>query len=511
MSGFEKLSTNKVSGGFIDKYKFKSHSLGGLETQINVYTPPNTHANAKAPVLYFLSGLTCTEDNAAQKGGFFDEASKQGIALVFPDTRCVFSGVGVWCLVSFVLLLETLKALKALLSLPTLITHTALHSPRGAGVPGENDAYDFGTGAGFYVDATTAGYSEHYNMYTYITKELPVKLKEIGLPIDTTNASISGHSMGGHGAVTAYLREWGAYKSASGFSAILNPTACPWGEKAFKGYFGDVDAGKQHDSTHLIGQMKGRDVKILLTQGSADNFYSQGQLLPENFVSAAQESGLGAGVRYTLEEGYDHSYFFISTFAAEHRSVEATPVHFLWVGWIVLAPRNNQNRANMYPQYSTTTALMSSLMAIQSRLVCGIRLVKRTTIGSDRFLIHRLVLTDVFLIAFSIASPTSLENVKYKWIPELKHHAPNVPIILVATKVDLRNDRLTIQRLADRGMNPISWSEGSKLAKEIGAVRYLECSAKSQLGLKAVFDEAIRIVLIPPARHSKKNKGCVIA
>lgn len=149
---------------------------------------------------------------------------------------------------------------------PTLITHTALHSPRGAGAPGENDAYDFGTGAGFYVDATTAGYSEHYNMYTYITKELPVKLKEIGLPIDTTNASISGHSMGGHGAVTAYLREWGAYKSASGFSAILNPTACPWGEKAFKGYFGDVDAGKQHDSTHLIGQMKGRDVKILLTQ-----------------------------------------------------------------------------------------------------------------------------------------------------------------------------------------------------------------------------------------------------
>ncbi|TIB68125.1 hypothetical protein E3P77_01345 [Wallemia ichthyophaga] len=444
MSGFEKLSTNKVSGGFIDKYKFKSHSLGGLETQINVYTPPNTHANAKAPVLYFLSGLTCTEDNAV---GVPRYEGTQGT----PAT-------------------------------PTLITHTALHSPRGAGAPGENDAYDFGTGAGFYVDATTAGYSEHYNMYTYITKELPGKLKEIGLPIDTTNASISGHSMGGHGAVTAYLREWGAYKSASGFSAILNPTACPWGEKAFKGYFGDVDAGKQHDSTHLIGQMKGRDVKILLTQGSADNFYSQGQLLPENFVSAAQESGLGAGVRYTLEEGYDHSYFFISTFAAEHGEYVPT----------------------VFDNYSANVIVDGDPITLGLWDTAGQE-------DYDRLRPLSYPQTDVFLIAFSIASPTSLENVKYKWIPELKHHAPNVPIILVATKVDLRNDRLTIQRLADRGMNPISWSEGSKLAKEIGAVRYLECSAKSQLGLKAVFDEAIRIVLIPPARHSKKNKGCVIA
>lgn len=145
-------------------------------------------------------------------------------------------------------------------------TLTSENSPRGANALGENDSYDFGTGAGFYVDAVTQDYSKHYNMYTYITKELPAKLKESGLPIDTSKASISGHSMGGHGAVTIYLREWGTYKSASGFSAILNPTTCPWGEKAFKGYLGDVDAGKAHDATYLIKQAKGKDVKILLTQ-----------------------------------------------------------------------------------------------------------------------------------------------------------------------------------------------------------------------------------------------------
>ncbi|TIB78836.1 hypothetical protein E3Q23_00649 [Wallemia mellicola] len=455
MSNFEKLSSNKVNGGWLDKYKFKSDSLGGLDTQINVYLPPNAK---NAPVLYYLSGLTCTEDNAAQKGAFFEEAAKQGIALVFPDT-----------------------------------------SPRGAGAPGEDDSYDFGTGAGFYVDATTPEFSKHYNMYTYITKELPGKLKLSGLPLDVDNASISGHSMGGHGAITIYLREFGKYKSASGFSAILNPTACPWGEKAFNGYFGSLDAGKEHDATHLIKQAQGKDPKILLVQGSGDNFYKQGQLLPENFVSAAKEAGIN--VDYRLEDGYDHSYYFISTFAPEHVRFHAKGITF-----------NNARRSIYEGEYVPTVFDNYSANVI----VDGdpITLGLWDTAGQedyDRLRPLSYPQTDVFLIAFSIASPTSLENVKYKWVPELKHHAPNVPIILVATKVDLRNDRLTIQRLADRGMNPISWSEGSKLAKEISAVRYLECSAKSQLGLKAVFDEAIRVVLMPPARHSKKNKGCVIA
>ncbi|TIA93615.1 hypothetical protein E3P99_00032 [Wallemia hederae] len=473
MSGMEKVSSNKVNGGSLTKYKFSSQSLGGLSTQINVFTPPNA---TNAPVLYFLSGLTCTEDNAAQKGNFFAEASKQGVALVFPDT-----------------------------------------SPRGADAPGENDAYDFGTGAGFYVDATTDGYSKHYQMYTYITKELPSVLRASGLGLDVDNASISGHSMGGHGAVTIYLRESGQYKSASGFSAILNPTACPWGEKAFKGYLGGVEAGKAHDATHLIAQSKGKDVKILLTQGSADNFYTQGQLLPEKFVDAARSAGYGENsVKYTLEEGYDHSYFFISTFAAEHPyATTHTPLRCVVVGdgavgktCLLISYTTNAFPGEYVPtvfdNYSANVIVDGDPITLGLWDTAGQE-------DYDRLRPLSYPQTDVFLIAFSIASPTSLENVKYKWVPELKHHAPNVPIILVATKVDLRNDRLTIQRLADRGMNPISWSEGSKLAKDIGAVRYLECSAKSQLGLKAVFDEAIRVVLIPPARHSKKNKGCVIA
>ena len=139
-------------------------------------------------------------------------------------------------------------------------------SPRGANAEGENDSYDFGTGAGFYVDATTERFSKHYNMYTYITNELPSKLKQSGLPLNVDNASIMGHSMGGHGALTIYLREFGKYKSCSGFSSILNPTQCPWGQKAFNGYLGNVEAGLDHDSTELIKKSKGKDVKILLVQ-----------------------------------------------------------------------------------------------------------------------------------------------------------------------------------------------------------------------------------------------------
>lgn len=271
-------SENKVFDGVLTKYAFTSSALGGLETKVNVYVPPKASASAKAPVLYFLSGLTCTEDNAAQKGSFFEAAAKEGIALVFPDT-----------------------------------------SPRGAGIEGEDESYDFGTGAGFYLNATKAPWSKNYHMYDFVTRELPQKLKESDIPLDHARTSITGHSMGGHGALIIYLRELGTYRSASAFSPICHPTACPWGEKAFNGYLeGGVEAGKAYDATELLGNLDASaKVDIYVDCGLADNFYKQNQLQPEALVEAAKKSNKSS-VEVHLREGYDHSYFFISTFGPEH-------------------------------------------------------------------------------------------------------------------------------------------------------------------------------------------------
>ncbi|GAC96021.1 alpha/beta hydrolase [Pseudozyma hubeiensis SY62] len=267
-------SANKVCNGTLTKYTFTSSSLGSLETSINVFLPSSATSTSPKPVLYFLSGLTCTEDNAAQKGGFFSAAEAEGIALVFPDT-----------------------------------------SPRGAGIEGEDESYDFGTGAGFYLNATKSPWDKHYKMYEFITSELPSKLSD--LPIDTKKASIFGHSMGGHGALTLYLKNRDLYRSASAFSPICNPTACPWGEKAFNGYLkGGVEEGKQYDATLLLKEAKD-GVKILVDSGTADDFYKQGQLLPENFEKVAKDKGF-KDVQVRLQDGYDHSYYFISTFAGEH-------------------------------------------------------------------------------------------------------------------------------------------------------------------------------------------------
>ncbi|CDU22336.1 probable esterase D [Sporisorium scitamineum] len=273
---FTKKSTNKVSNGTLTKYVFTSPTLGSLETAINVFLPSTALSGTKVPVLYYLSGLTCTEDNAAQKGGFFNAAETSQIALVFPDT-----------------------------------------SPRGAGVAGEDETYDFGTGAGFYLNATKEPWSEAYNMYDYIVKELPAKLKENGLPIDTRKASITGHSMGGHGALTLYLKNRNLYRSASAFSPICNPTACEWGKKAFQGYLkGGVEEGKQYDATLLLEQADD-EPRILIDSGTADDFYKQGQLLPENLDKVARNKGF-AEVQIRLQDGYDHSYYFVSTFAEDH-------------------------------------------------------------------------------------------------------------------------------------------------------------------------------------------------
>ncbi|KAJ1022285.1 hypothetical protein NDA13_005196 [Ustilago tritici] len=275
---FNRKPSNKVSGGSLTKYSFTSSSLGSLETNINVFLPSSAAKDGKkVPVLYYLSGLSCTEDNAAQKGGFFNAAEKAQIALVLPDT-----------------------------------------SPRGANVDGEDESYDFGSGAGFYLNATKEPWSKAYNMYDYVVKELPKKLEENNLPIDTSRASIFGHSMGGHGALTLYLKNRSQYRSASAFSPICNPTASPWGKKAFQGYLTNgLSEGEQYDATLLLKQTWDQP-NILIDSGTADDFYKQGQLLPENFQKAAQEKGFDKGVEIRLQDGYDHSYYFISTFAEDH-------------------------------------------------------------------------------------------------------------------------------------------------------------------------------------------------
>ncbi|GAA5981115.1 hypothetical protein JCM5350_007160 [Sporobolomyces pararoseus] len=281
----EQVSQNYSFGGVIRKYKISSSkSLGGLESQFNVFLPRQAieGKETKVPVLYYLAGLTCNEDTGAQKGGFLRDAAEQGIALVFPDT-----------------------------------------SPRGAGIEGEDKDWDFGTGAGFYLNATNDKYSKHYNMYDFIVRELPDYLKD--LPLDLSRSSIMGHSMGGHGALSLYLKNLNSsnpYRSASAFAPIANSTKAPWGEKAFGGYLkGGVEEGKEYDATELLKkeEVKGKDLKIFIDVGLGDQFYQQKQLLPENFIKARDEAGFSKDqVRVNLHENYDHSYWFISTFGPSH-------------------------------------------------------------------------------------------------------------------------------------------------------------------------------------------------
>ncbi|CCL98513.1 uncharacterized protein FIBRA_00512 [Fibroporia radiculosa] len=279
----EKLSVNRAFGGELTKYKFKSEVLGGTFAQFNLFLPANA-AYGKVPVLFYLSGLTCTEDNATQKGCFLGPAAQEGIALIFPDT-----------------------------------------SPRGAGIEGEADDWQFGVGAGFYVDATNPKFAKHYNMLSFVTRELPEVVQAAGVPIDFTRQSIFGHSMGGHGALTIYLNSvlkgTKVYRSASAFSPISNPTKCPWGERAFTGFLqgGIEEARDKYDATELIAKMSKEPLHILIDYGTGDNFYKQGQLLPENFLKVARDVGYDeVQVRVRSQEGYDHSYYFISTFGADH-------------------------------------------------------------------------------------------------------------------------------------------------------------------------------------------------
>ncbi|KAL2014577.1 hypothetical protein VTN00DRAFT_2102 [Thermoascus crustaceus] len=251
----------------------------GCEMGFNLYLPPQAFQNSsqKIPVLIYLSGLTCTAENCSEKGFFQHGASKKGIAVLYPDT-----------------------------------------SPRGLNIEGENDSWDFGTGAGFYVDATKPPYDKGYKMYSYITEELPKTVFAAFQQLDPTRVSITGHSMGGHGALTLFLKNPGKYKSVSAFAPIANPINCPWGQKAFSGYFGadNLEKWKEHDATELVKKWKG-PLDVLIDVGTGDNFYKQGQLLPENFEKAAKEAGV-EGVKIRYQPDYDHSYYTMATFSDDH-------------------------------------------------------------------------------------------------------------------------------------------------------------------------------------------------
>ncbi|KAL9937742.1 hypothetical protein V8E36_003287 [Tilletia maclaganii] len=293
-STFENKGTVKVANGQLHKLAYSSEALGGLTTEFNVFLPSSASSSKPAPVLFYLAGLTCTPANGTEKGGFFNTAEKHGIAIVLPDT-----------------------------------------SPRGAKIEGEDDAYDFGSGAGFYLNATKEPWKKHYKMYDVVVRELPDKLKSSDLPLDLGRTSIFGHSMGGHGALTIYLKNLIAgpnaestgpltYRSASAFAPISHPSAAPWGHKAFEGYLeGGIEEGKQHyDAVELVSripQEKKESVKILTDTGDADDFWKKGQLRPEELVEALSNNGVdNENVIVRMQEGYDHSYFFISTFAPEH-------------------------------------------------------------------------------------------------------------------------------------------------------------------------------------------------
>ena len=266
------LSSVRSFGGLQNQYEHDSAMLN-CTMQFSAYLPPQAQQGERLPVVYWLSGLTCTDQNFATKAGAQRVAAELGIAIVMPDT-----------------------------------------SPRGEGVPDDDGkAYDFGLGAGFYVDATEAPWHDHYKMYSYIVEELPA-LIEAELPIGGERA-IFGHSMGGHGALTIALNNPGRYKSVSAFSPIVSPSQCPWGRKALGLYLGqDETALQRHDTVALI-RAGASHLPMLIDQGLADNFLVD-QLKTELLERALRESGYEAQVRY--QPGYDHSYYFIASFIEDH-------------------------------------------------------------------------------------------------------------------------------------------------------------------------------------------------
>jgi S-formylglutathione hydrolase len=265
------VSQTKCFGGSIEVY---SHTSIACQSpmKFSIYLPPQAKVRS-LPVLYFLSGLTCTEENFMAKAGAQQFAAKHELILVAPDT-----------------------------------------SPRNTGIAGEDEDWDFGTGAGFYLDATADPWSQHYRMYSYIVDELPDLIGE-NFPVLRDRQSITGHSMGGHGALICALRNPDRYRSVSAFAPICAPMQCQWGQKAFSNYLGaNQDDWRSYDASELVrvGQFPG---SILIDQGSEDKFLAN-QLLPTVFQQACAEVGQSLNLR--VQPGYDHSYYFITSFIEDH-------------------------------------------------------------------------------------------------------------------------------------------------------------------------------------------------
>ena len=275
MSALTLVQEQKCFGGRQVRYKHNSAVLN-CEMQFSVFLPPQA-AEHKVPALYWLSGLTCSDENFSVKAGAQRVAAELGIALIIPDT-----------------------------------------SPRGDGVA-DDPAYDLGQGAGFYVNATQAPWAQHYQMYDYILTELPTLL-EAQLPLSDQRA-ISGHSMGGHGALVLALRNPQRFTSVSAFAPIANPLNCPWGQKAFTAYLGDDRATwEDYDASLLLAQYRG-DLPMLVDQGDADNFLSE-QLKPQTLYTAGMQAK--ANLLLRMQPGYDHSYYFIASFIEEHLRFHAS-------------------------------------------------------------------------------------------------------------------------------------------------------------------------------------------
>ena len=266
----EIVSEAKSQGGVQGVYRHAS-SATGTDMTFAVFVPEHA-PRAKLPVLWYLSGLTCTHANVMDKGEYRAACAEHGIVFIAPDT-----------------------------------------SPRGDEVP-DDEAYDFGKGAGFYVDATQQPWAKHFRMRTYVEKELPA-LVGAEFPVDMDRQGITGHSMGGHGALTVSLRNPGRFRSTSAFAPIVSPINCPWGEKALGGYLGeDLADWRHYDACALIKQ-GARLPELLVDQGTADS-YLDTQLKTHLLDEACRKADIPATIR--LQEGYDHSYLFISTFMAEH-------------------------------------------------------------------------------------------------------------------------------------------------------------------------------------------------
>jgi S-formylglutathione hydrolase len=265
------IREHRCFGGRQQVYRHLSKATATV-MEFSVYLPPQAERGSR-PVVYYLSGLTCTWANVTEKGGLQRAAAEFGLVLVCPDT-----------------------------------------SPRGTDLPGEHDAYDFGSGAGFYVDATVAPWSQHYRMFSYVSEELPA-LVSAALPVDGKRQGVFGHSMGGHGALVLAFRLPTRYQALSALAPIVAPTAVPWGQKAFRGYLGaDRAAWNVWDACWLAGRTEWRG-PILVDQGTDDELRDV-QLQPRRFEQACRQAGIPLTLRW--QEGYDHSYYFIQSFMTDH-------------------------------------------------------------------------------------------------------------------------------------------------------------------------------------------------